>query len=98
MELKMRVRILPRAPIYNEVYTMTTNASVTTHTWPVAVIAVDHPALQEGADPIATVLFEKMSLVKVIPPNTPGVPHDVTLWQGRSILLVEMPAPPKEST
>jgi hypothetical protein len=79
---------------------MTTNASVTTHTWPVAVIAVEHPPLtdeQPAVDQIRNAPALNLNLLKVIPPNTPGVPHDVCLWEGRSILLVEMPEPPKQT-
>jgi hypothetical protein len=82
---------------------MTTNASVTTHDWPVAVIEVDHPEFTDDG-PIGVGALEQLALAhlngkvkqrlqKVIPPNTPGVPHDVCLWQGRTIMLVELPKP-----
>lgn len=83
---------------------MTTNASVTTHTWPVAVIAVEHPQFDKETDPLQQLSLARLNgkvkqdLLKIIPPNTPGVPHDVCLWQGRSIMLVELPEPPKEAS
>lgn len=95
----MRVRVLPGAP-FPEVYSMTTNASVTTHSWPVESFVISHTPL-EGPNAITVdQLVEQIrsGTVSISPdrsfaPNHQGVHHDVMMCQGRSILLVEAPRP-----
>jgi hypothetical protein len=82
---------------------MTTNASVTTHSWPVEAFVISHPQLEPvGSDHAITIdqLVEKIkngdvtiTRDKTVPANHPGVSHDVMMCQGRSILLVEAPRP-----
>jgi hypothetical protein len=80
---------------------MTTNASVTTHDWPVQSFTIYHTPL-EGPGPSITIeeLVEgiKTGQFSINPdrsfePNHQGVHHDVMMCQGRSILLVEAPRP-----
>lgn len=83
---------------------MTTNASVTTHSWPVESFTVNHPPLEGPGSITVDELIERIKKGEVdikpdrsFPVNHQGVHHDVMMCRGRSILLVEAPRPETES-
>lgn len=66
---------------------MTTNARITTHDWPVQVTHID-------IDQTTGAIVGATKGV-VIPPNTESLGHEAPMWQGRAILLTELPLPGK---
>jgi hypothetical protein len=66
---------------------MTTNATVKTHDWPVQVTTLD---FDQSTGALITA-----NKATVIPPNSESAPHEICLWQGRSVLLTELPLPGK---